>query len=69
MTIPLPTLIKDPEQVKLERIRQALKCFASYLWITKDAKSHIFPFLRCPGCNEMIFCRKIRKLVEETFNL
>ena len=68
MTTPLPTLIQDREQVKLARIREALRCFASHLWITKDPIGHVFPFPGCPRCNSIGFCRKARNLIKEVFN-
>lgn len=62
------TLIKDQEQVELERRRNNLHCFAKHLWITKDIVGHIFPFLECHQCNDMTFCRKVKKLIEEHFS-
>ena len=68
MTTPLPTLFKDQEQVKLERLRNRYKCYASHLWVTKDARGHIWPFLECQKCDQMRKCRQLKLMDEEELN-
>lgn len=62
------TLIKDQEQLKLDRIRNRHKCYASHLWVTKDSGSHIWPFLQCNGCDQMPKCREYRQGEERELN-
>lgn len=62
------TIIKDKDQIKLDRMKGALNCARSFLEIAKDSKGHIFVFLDCHVCEEMSLCRKIKKVIEDEFN-
>ena len=68
MTTPLPTLIKDQEQKKLEQIKELLACFKSVLWITKDSAGHIWPFTPCHRCDHASKCRELKLIIERWFN-
>ena len=62
------SILKNTEEVKLEGVRNALKCFASHLWVSKDSAGHIWPFANCDGCSEAGFCRQIKLTVEKEMN-
>lgn len=61
-------ILISPEELKLEKLRNTLKCFACHLWISKDSSGHIFPFTGCHECPQIDFCRRLRVLIEQEMN-
>ena len=66
--MPNYTLVISKEQENLNHIREALRCFASHLWVSKDSAGHVWPFANCDSCSEADFCRRIKLTVEKEMN-